>query len=437
VGAKKDGKASRNAIMDESVNRNPASPRTALILDDEIQIGAVVCRLLTAMGIAATKFTDPLEFLLEVKRSPPDVLVVDLQLGRADAVDVIRKLDMLKFRGSVLLISGRDESMLREIERVGRAHGLCMLKSLQKPFRAADLKARLQTLAGSNADEPAVNKPVAEPAPNNPVTLLEEALSHEWLEMWYQPKIDLKSFAVVGAEALVRARHPERGIFQPADLLPPPGDPLYKPLSLFVIRRALADWRMLAHRQYPVKIAVNVPASILGAPGFVDFVRKALPPHPKFPGLIVEVTEDEVIRDLDWIHEVATQLRLYDVSLSIDDFGSAYASLSRIKDLPFRELKLDRSFVVNCASDALKRSLCHTVVDLAHCFGASACAEGVETEDDVRCLAELGFDSAQGFIFAKPMPCSEFLEFVARPLKTPSGFFRPTPSAGVRRAAKP
>jgi EAL domain-containing protein (putative c-di-GMP-specific phosphodiesterase class I) len=436
VRAKKEAaKQVGNAIMGEFVKPEPAPRRTALVLDDEIQIGALVCKVLTTMGIAARQFTDPLEFLLAVKRSPPDLLVVDLQLGRADAVDVIRQLDSLEYRGDVLLISGRDETVLREFERVGRTHGLRMLKSLPKPFRAADLRDRLQTHAEPKTCDPAVKQPEPARTASDP-SLLEQALKSEWLELWYQPKVDLKSFTVCGAEALIRARHPERGIVPPSELLPPPGDPLYKPLSLFVINRALTDWRVFANRQFPIRLAVNVPASILSAPGFVDFVRNTLPSHPKFPGLIVEVTEDEVIRDLDWIHEVATQLRLYNVSLSIDDFGSAYASLSRIKDLPFREVKLDRSFVTNCASDALKRGLCQTVADLAHCFGASACAEGVEGEDDLRCLTELGFDTAQGFIFAKPMPCSELLEFIARPLKIPSAFYRPAVGAEVRRAAK-
>jgi EAL domain-containing protein (putative c-di-GMP-specific phosphodiesterase class I) len=125
------------------------------------------------------------------------------------------------------------------------------------------------------------------------------------------------------------------------------------------------------------------------------------------------VTEDEAIRDMAWIHEVATQLRLYNIAISVDDFGSAYASLSRIRDLPFREIKLDRCFVTNCAAEPLKRGLCQTVSDLAHCFGASACAEGVETMEDLRCLVDMGFDSAQGVVFARPMPAHHFLDFIA------------------------
>ena len=321
---------------------NPGPHRGAFVLDDEAEIGAIVCKVLATLGIAAKQFTEPLQFLLDVKRSPPDLVILDLALGRSDAVDVIRKLEVLRFAGRVLLISGRGEATLRDIEQIGRTHGLQMMPPLQKPFRVADLKAALQAGPAPATSAGEREQPDAEPMPDDPGHMLAEALRHDWLELWYQPKIDLQSLCICGAEALVRARHPERGLVEPAGLLPPAGHALYKPLTRFVVRRVVADWNAFAGRGHALKLAINVPASILGAPGFVDFIRQALPAHPQFPGLIVEVTEDEVISDIAWIHEVATQLRLYNVWISIDDFGSAYASLSRIKDLPFREVKLDR-----------------------------------------------------------------------------------------------
>lgn len=392
--------------------REDQHPRTALVLDDEARIGAMVCKVLSMIGIAARHFTEPLSFLAEAKRSQPQLIVVDLALGQSDAVEVIRKLDVLKFPGLVLLISGRDEATLAEIERIGRLHGLRMLPSLRKPFRASELKAVLEEVPKSDRLE-------TQRIDSAPQQLLRDidlgaALREHWLEVWYQPKIDLHSYSICGAEALIRARHPDHGIIQPVDLLPPAGDPLYKPLSHFVVKRAIDDWGKLSDAGYPLRLAVNMPASVLNSPGFVDVVRSLIPVGRDFPGLIVEVTEDEIIRDPNWVHEVAMQLRLCNVALSIDDFGCAYASLSRLRDMPFREVKLDRSFVSNCADDALKRGLCATVADLAHRFGATACGEGVETADDGRCLADLGFDTAQGYYFAKPMPRQEFLEFLSR-----------------------
>ncbi len=391
----------------------PGPPQTALVLDDEVQIGAFVCKALASFGVAAKHFTDPLQFLLDVKRAPPDLLVLDLALGPSDAVDVIRKLEFLKFAGRVLLISGHDQETLREFERIGRAHGLRILPSLHKPFRTAEFRAAIQSGQGSHGIAQQDQTSGAESSAAGLEHILEQALANEWLELWYQPKVDLRSLCVCGAEALIRARHPKRGIIEPADLLPPPGDPLYKPLTLFVAKRAMSDWLTFAEQGHPLKLSINVPASVLSAPGFVDFIRNVRPAHPKFPGLIVEVTEDEVIRDTAWIHEVATQLRLYNIWISVDDFGSAYASLSRIRDLPVREIKLDRCFVLSCATDTLKRGLCQTVSNLARCFGASACAEGVETVEDLRCLIDLGFEIGQGVIFAPAMPPHRFVDFIA------------------------
>lgn len=233
-------------------------------------------------------------------------------------------------------------------------------------------------------------------------------------EMWYQPKMDLKLLSVCGAEALIRGQHPVRGLVLPLDILPPAGDALYKPLSLFVMRRTMQDWAQFAQQGFLTKLAVNMPASILSAPGFVDLIRQMIPSDPRFPGLIIELTEDEIICDPQWVSEVAIQLKLCNVWLSIDDFGTAYSSLARLKDFPFVELKLDRSFVSNCASDPLKRALCQTVADLAHRVGVSLSAEGVETTDDLRCLQDLGFDTAQGFLFAKPTPANQFIEKALR-----------------------
>ena len=110
-------------------------PKAALVLDDEAQIGTMVCKVLSLIGIAAQHFTDPIAFLIEIKAVAPQLVILDLALGQSDAVDVIRKLDVLKFPGMVLLISGRDEATLAEIERIGRSHGLWMAPSLRKPFR--------------------------------------------------------------------------------------------------------------------------------------------------------------------------------------------------------------------------------------------------------------------------------------------------------------
>src|SRR5262249_54103235 len=154
------------------------------------------------------------------------------------------------------LMSGRDQQTLNDFERVGRSHGLCMLPPLRKPFRGIELRNRLLA-------EGKVAPPNSAPRPkaSDRKIDLEEALRNQWLELWYQPKVALPSLSVCGAEALLRAKLPDGAFIQPVDLLPPAGDPLYRPLSMFVIQRAMTDWMRFADRGMPLKLAINVPVS--------------------------------------------------------------------------------------------------------------------------------------------------------------------------------
>jgi EAL domain-containing protein (putative c-di-GMP-specific phosphodiesterase class I)/FixJ family two-component response regulator len=381
----------------------------AYILDDDPQVRAMVGHILAGVGYDAHDFPSSEPMLAILASAPPEVVILDLSLGQSDAIEVIHRLEALKYRGKVLLISGHDETVLADIQKIGEQHQLAMLASLHKPFRAKDLIERLKT-------SPEVARtPAPALAPRRTPVSLAQALEADWLELWYQPKIDLRSFAVCGAEALLRARHPEHGIVSPADLLPAAGDPLHVPLSQFVIARAIADWQYFTDHGSSLKLAVNLPVSAINAPGFIGLMRRHLPADPRFPGLIVEITEDEIVRDSARLHEVAAQLKLLDVRISFDDFGTAYASMSRLLDLSCVELKLDRSYVVQCSSDPLKHALCQSVIDLAHRVGSVVCAEGIENPEDLRSVIRMGCDSAQGFLFAKPMLPEELVaQVIAR-----------------------
>lgn len=381
------------------LNRGNRGARHAYILDDEPGVRAFVCRLLVASGFKPVEFAEAKPMLASLKANPPELLVLDLALGHSDAVEVMRHLKTLNYKGGVLLISGRDEITLAEIEQIGKSHGLSMLPSLRKPFRLADFKLRLASPVAVDSALPRTNNNSAKVVAIDP----EEALRNHWLQLWYQPKIDLKSLSVCGAEGLLRANHPEHGLVYPQNLLPPSGDPLYRALTRFVIQQALADWQYFSDQGKALKLAVNVPVSVMQGADFIPILRQCLPKDDRFPGLIFEITEDEVVQDPEWIREIATQLKIYGVRLSIDDFGSAYSSLSRLRDLPCVELKLDRSFVAGCSTDGSKQSLCAAGIALAHAFGISVCAEGVENTQDLRALMDMGCDAAQGFLFAKAM----------------------------------
>ena len=155
-----------------------------------------------------------------------------------------------------------------------------------------------------------------------------------------------------------------------------------------------------------------MPASILQGADFVKNLRRHLPRHPRFPGLIVEITEHEAVSDPDLAREVAVQLKLYNVHVSIDDFGAGYSTFARLKELPFAELKLDRTFVADCGTDKVNAPLCKTVIDLAHNFGRMAVAMGIEKAADAVALVSMGCDYGQGFLLGQPMPEERFVSLL-------------------------
>jgi EAL domain-containing protein (putative c-di-GMP-specific phosphodiesterase class I) len=242
---------------------------------------------------------------------------------------------------------------------------------------------------------------VAPPA-DGKITLA-DVLTRGWFELWYQPKIELRTMRLAGAEALVRARHPERGVLPPGLFLPGASEADMLALTERVIETALRDWTDFAANGLALKIAVNVPVSALVKLPIGTIVREGRPAADNWPGLILEVTEDEIIRDLKLANNAADELKASHCSLALDDFGAGYSSIARLRQLPFSELKIDRAYVINCHSDRVNAGLCEVFVELAKRFGLKTVAEGIESTHESHKLQALGCDIGQGYLFAKPM----------------------------------
>lgn len=267
--------------------------------------------------------------------------------------------------------------------------------------------------------------------PDAPVSLA-EVLKRGWLESWYQPKIELRTMRLVGAEALVRARHPVRGVLPPAAFLPHASEDDMHALTERVLIAALKDWSIVAEHGVSMKFAVNVPVSAFVKLPIAQILREERPRAANWPGLILEVTEDQIIHDLGLANDVAKALRELDCELAIDDFGAGYSSLARLRQLPFSELKIDRSYVINCHIDPVNGVLCETIVELGKRFGLKTVAEGVETTHEFHKLQAMGCQIGQGYLFAKPMPKDELIGLMRRRLVAPPS---PDPfTSGLRTA---
>jgi EAL domain-containing protein (putative c-di-GMP-specific phosphodiesterase class I) len=257
---------------------------------------------------------------------------------------------------------------------------------------------------------------------------LADVLQRNWFELFYQPKIDLRTRRLVGAEGLVRARHPRRGVLSPAVFLPGAGEADMLALTERVIITAFRDWETCAEYGVSIKLSVNVPVSALVNLPIAQMLREERPAAANWPGLILEVTEDEIIKDLQIANDVADQLRAFNCSLALDDFGAGYSSLARLRQLPFSELKIDRSYVTNCHTDRLNAGLCETIIELAKRFGLKSVAEGIETTYESHKLQGIGCDIGQGYLFAKPMPKGQLIGMMSRRLvEKPAAAAAPQP----------
>jgi EAL domain-containing protein (putative c-di-GMP-specific phosphodiesterase class I) len=245
---------------------------------------------------------------------------------------------------------------------------------------------------------------------------LQEVLARDWFELWYQPKIELKTMRLVGAEALARARHPQRGVLGPGAFLGGAGESDMLALTERVIVSALRDWEECADHGVSIKFSVNVPVTALVKLPIATILREQRPKAANWPGLIMEVTEDEIIHDLQIANEVADALRAFNCTLALDDFGAGYSSLARLRQLPFSELKIDRAYVMNCHIDRISAGLCQVIVELGQRFGLKTVAEGIEMTHEWHKLQAAGCDIGQGYLFAKPMPKNQLIGKMSRRL---------------------
>lgn len=256
-----------------------------------------------------------------------------------------------------------------------------------------------------------------------------DALRNNWFEIWYQPKIDLKRKCLAGAEALARIRHPAFGVLLPGSFLPLASEESTLKLAEHALLSTLRTWSTFDAAGFNLHLAINVPVSVLLKLPIPQLVRENRPRAEHWPGIILEITEDQIVRDIKQAHDIAMQLRVSGISISIDDFGAGYSSFSSLRDLSFAEIKVDSSFVKGCATDSTNAAICQTAIDLAHRFGSAVVAEGIEAAADLQALLVMGCDFGQGALIAPPMPQERFLSLLRQRLNKPTATAAPLAEA--------
>jgi EAL domain-containing protein (putative c-di-GMP-specific phosphodiesterase class I) len=366
-----------------------------LIIDDEPSIGAVIARVATSVGYQTLVVENADDFLEKVRTWAPTHIVMDLQMPVVDGLQLLSQLASDHCTANIILVSGVGDSVVNAARRVGTARGLNVTAALAKPFSAAELAGVLKS---NRMEDPWLT-----------VASFSEAMNREEFYLLYQPKVDLKTGVVSGAEALVRWRHPMRGVIAPLEFIPfAESSACIDRMTQWIGTTACGQMQTWDAAGCRISLAINVSARNLHEPRLADQLASQCRVAGIEPSrLTLELTETAAMRDAVQMMDVLTRLRVKGFHLAIDDFGTGYSSLVQLHRLPFSEIKIDRTFVSGCTTSSESRSIVRLVIELAHALGMKAVAEGVETADALRMLRDMGCDEAQGSFIALPIEAGD------------------------------
>jgi EAL domain-containing protein (putative c-di-GMP-specific phosphodiesterase class I) len=240
-----------------------------------------------------------------------------------------------------------------------------------------------------------------------------QGLKQGQFESLFQPKVEVKTGRLAGAETLGRWRHPERGFVNPRhfiDLADASG--LMDPLTITMVRNAARCWRGLHRAGFEVPLSVNLSISSLTDPSFADRILAVVREEQVDPPqLIFEVTESLAASDLGATLENLSRLRIKGFGLSLDDYGTGYSSMQRLSRIPFTELKIDASFVKTASGNSQSYAMVESSIELARKLRIDAVGEGVETREEFDLLLTLGCPVAQGYYIARPMSATQLVDW--------------------------
>jgi PAS domain S-box-containing protein len=385
--------------------RAPA-PAVVVVDDDPLQRQLFERQLATLQAGAAEFYGSARAALrrLRGKDTAATLLLLDLNLPGMDGIELMRSLVQNGYAGAVALVSGADPRVIESASRLARASRLRVVGELRKPVATDELRRLLwlwQRGATPAREQRAGCRPLAE---------VQRALDRGELRVYYQPQVTLAEGQLVGVEALVRWQHPADGLLGPDVFVPViEASGLSDRLTSFVLDEALAQCRRWRDADgLALRVSVNVAMDSLARLDFPDLVFARLRAHGLASGdLALEVTETGPMRDRRSTLETLSRLRLHGVVLAVDDFGTGYATLAQLRDLPFGEFKVDRSFVHGAQHDATLRPILRGIVGMARRLGLQVVAEGVEDEADWHCVRKAGCHLAQGWHIARAMPADE------------------------------
>jgi EAL domain-containing protein (putative c-di-GMP-specific phosphodiesterase class I)/AmiR/NasT family two-component response regulator len=377
--------------------------------DHEFQL-SMLLRMLTGLGATRISAAADGAAALEIIKSPNaaiDIVISDLDMPGMDGLEFMRRLSEARSPVAIILASAMESVLLDSVETMTRAYGVKILGVIQKPITREKLSELIELYGLAHREENRVDAG----GPSFTVEEILDGMRMDQFEPFFQPKVELKTGQVKGAEALARWRHPAKGVIVPYAFIETleRSDKIDE-LTWMMLSKSAAfcrEWREASGMQ--VNVSVNLSLISLARVDLAERVTEIVRGENLDPRhLTMEVTESATATDVGRVLENLTRLRMKGFGLSIDDYGTGYSSMQQLTRIAFTEIKIDQSFVSHAASQHAARVILESSLDMARKLNIISVAEGVETQRDWDLLCQLGCDLAQGYFIAKPMAAAEF-----------------------------
>ncbi|MDH5178709.1 MAG: EAL domain-containing response regulator [Gammaproteobacteria bacterium] len=385
----------------------PTSPfSNALVIDDSKSFLDYFTIVLNSVGItdvvtaiSGRKALDALDL-----RGDFELILCDINMPEMDGVEFLRHLSDRNFRGEVVVISGEHRRVIDSVFTLAKAHQLNIRGTLRKPIALEQLQAMLT--------EPTLDNIQTSSTVQHEFSVAEirRALKLEQFLAFYQPKVNVKSRHINGAEALCRWQHPEFGLVGADAFIPfMEAHDLMDDITDLMIDQAIQFAHEMSRQQTNFAVSVNISVDCLNRLNLPDNLHaRVIEGGIRPENLIIEVTEGRLVSNYKQALEILTRMRLKGFGLSIDDFGTGYSSLKQLQKFPFQELKIDKTFITGAGQNRAAHAIIETSVNLANKLDMQIVAEGAETREDWNYVAANGIDMVQGFVVSRAMAPAGF-----------------------------
>ena len=387
--------------------------KNVLIIDDDPILRAISQSYFAALGVedihAASDGREALKVISSLSEKI-DFILCDLNMPELDGVEFLRHLRDCRYTGPIGIVSGEDQSVIETAKNLAKTYRLNVAGTVQKPLSKSEFDDLI-----ANA-----SKRLVTDSPHQKIDYsdadLKKAIEGGQIIPHYQPKIAVETGAIRGAEALARWQHPRDGLVMPDRFIPQAEQGvLIGPLTKAIIQRSIEDMVRWKKCGISTHMSINITPHVLEDRDLPDRLANQIFDAGLHPGLFtLEVTERTVLQKSALAMEVVARMRLKGFDISIDDFGTGTANIDQLRDFPYSELKIDRSFVSGATQDRFALACLKASAIFARELNMRLVAEGISNEAEWNLVIAEDVDEIQGFLIAKPMPAAEFESWYLR-----------------------